>query len=120
MHNRKSLRAILLASTVVFLAASIRPADAQTATNTAPAGSSQAPQPTSNSAQATSVAEIIVTATRQAQPLSKVPISITAFSQKQMDAQGIRSIGDIAALTPGLYFEKEAFFTGSNTEISIR
>jgi outer membrane receptor protein involved in Fe transport len=49
-----------------------------------------------------SAEEIVVTATRQAEPLSKVAISVAAFSQSQMDAQGVRDINDITRLTPSL------------------
>ena len=46
--------------------------------------------------------EVTVTATRHEEPLSKVPISISAFSQEQMDAQGVRELDDLVRLTPGL------------------
>jgi iron complex outermembrane receptor protein len=64
--------------------------------------------------------DIVVTATRQERVISKVPISITAFSKAQMDAQGVRSIADIARLTPGVTFNVSSGFTGSQTNISIR
>ena len=46
--------------------------------------------------------EVIVTATKEAHELSKVPISISAFTQDTMDARAIKSINDIVAQTPGL------------------
>lgn len=48
--------------------------------------------------------DIIVTATRDAQVLSKVPLSISAFSQEKMDTLGAKTIADIASLTPGVTF----------------
>jgi len=39
--------------------------------------------------------EILVTATRRTEPLSKVPISVTAVSQDQMDALGVKDIQDL-------------------------
>ena len=48
--------------------------------------------------------EIVVTATRQARLLSTVPISASAFSQKTLDAQGVKQIDDIALITPGVTF----------------
>ena len=58
--------------------------------------------------------EIIVTATRQSEAISKVPISISAFSQKTLDTKGIKSFADVARFTPGVTFAE-----GSNN-ISIR
>jgi iron complex outermembrane recepter protein len=59
--------------------------------------------------------EIVVTATRHEESLSKVPISITALSQETMDDKGIRDFTDIARFTPGVAIDR----TGSNT-ITIR
>lgn len=64
--------------------------------------------------------EIIVTANRRAERLSRVPASIAAFSQEKMDSQGVRQIEDITRLTPGLNFSRQSYFSGSNTNISIR
>jgi iron complex outermembrane recepter protein len=59
--------------------------------------------------------EIIVTATRREENLSKVPISMTAFTQDTMDTKGIRDFLDIVRFTPGVTIDP----TGSNS-ISIR
>jgi iron complex outermembrane receptor protein len=59
--------------------------------------------------------EIVVTATRHEESLSKVPISITALSQDTMDDKGIRDFTDIARFTPGVTID----LTGSNS-ITIR
>jgi outer membrane receptor protein involved in Fe transport len=59
--------------------------------------------------------EIVVTATRHEENLSKVPISITALSQDAMDARGIKDILDVARFTPGLNIDN----SGTNN-ISIR
>lgn len=64
--------------------------------------------------------DIIVTATRQDQRLSKVPISIAAFTKEMMDQQGVRSVGDIARITPGLTFSSGTFGAGTSTNIAIR
>lgn len=58
--------------------------------------------------------EIVVTATRQSQVLSKVPVSVSAFSQQAMEKQGIKSFEEVARFTPGVTFS-----SGSNN-ISIR
>jgi iron complex outermembrane recepter protein len=52
--------------------------------------------------------EVIVTATRQAEPLSRVPISVTAISQGDLDLRGITSIDDVARVTPGLNVDRAA------------
>lgn len=50
--------------------------------------------------------EIVVTATRREERLEDVPISITAFSQEKMDAQGLKNIDDLTRLTPGVTFSR--------------
>ncbi len=54
------------------------------------------------SADAGALQEVVVTATRREQSLSKVPISITALSADDMEARGIKDIGDFARFTPGI------------------
>jgi iron complex outermembrane recepter protein len=46
--------------------------------------------------------EITVTATRREESLSKVPVSVSAFSQEQMDSRGLKQIDDVVRYTPGL------------------
>jgi iron complex outermembrane recepter protein len=64
--------------------------------------------------------EIVVTAQRREERLSDVPLSISAFSQQRMDAQGVRNIDDIARLTPGLSFTRGDQRNGQASDISIR
>lgn len=52
----------------------------------------------------TELEEIIVTATRREVGLQDVPISITAFSQQQLDRQGLNSFLDFAQQVPSLGF----------------
>jgi outer membrane receptor protein involved in Fe transport len=54
--------------------------------------------------QASGTEELVVTATRQSQALSKVPLSVTAFTQEKMDSQGVRTVEDVMRLTPGIVF----------------
>jgi outer membrane cobalamin receptor len=44
--------------------------------------------------------EVVVTATRQVEPLSKVPISVAVYSQQQMDAQGVKQLDDLVSKYP--------------------
>ncbi len=69
-------------------------------------------------AQGPALEEVVVTASRREESLSKVPISVEAFSQEQMDAQGLKSLDDVVRYTPGLTLTRTGF-TGAN-QISIR
>jgi iron complex outermembrane recepter protein len=59
--------------------------------------------------------EIVVTSTRREQNLSKVPISVTALTQEDMDTKGIKDIVDVVRFTPGIAIDN----SGTNN-ISIR
>ena len=48
--------------------------------------------------------EIIVTAEKRSENLERVPASITAFTSKTLDVQGIASIQDMTNYAPGLYY----------------
>jgi iron complex outermembrane recepter protein len=91
-------------------AASFAPlAQAQTSTEATPAAATQ---------EAGGLEEIVVTATRKEEVLSRVPISVTAFNQDAMDQRGIRDVGDLLALVPGVQFGHTGF--GAQTQIAIR
>ena len=59
--------------------------------------------------------EITVTATRRAEDINKVPLSITAYTPQQMDDQGVRQIDDLARLTPDLQFTHTSGAAGNNS-----
>jgi iron complex outermembrane recepter protein len=59
--------------------------------------------------------EIVVTATRREESISRVPISITAFNQDMLDNKGIKDFSDVARFTPGVSFD-----TSQTNQISIR
>ncbi|WNO53756.1 TonB-dependent receptor [Stakelama saccharophila] len=63
---------------------------------------------------ATSVDEIVVTATRRSERLQDVPLSITAFSQEELTQKGIVSYEGIARETPGVVLD-----TRSDNNVSI-
>ncbi|MBU6207361.1 MAG: TonB-dependent receptor, partial [Alphaproteobacteria bacterium] len=71
-----------------------------------------APQP-----EVTDSTDIIVTATRRDQLLSKVPISVSAFTQKRADELGIKSFTDVAKFTPGVAISQS---NSGNDNIAIR
>ncbi len=67
--------------------------------------------------------EIVVTATRRTELLQDIPISVKAFSQEKMDAQGLKNIDDLSRLSPGLNFQRNGSNVNYNDEgsdISIR
>lgn len=47
-------------------------------------------------------ADIVVTATRRAESLLNVPISVEAYDQKALDTIGVRNIDDLTRVTPGV------------------
>jgi iron complex outermembrane recepter protein len=59
--------------------------------------------------------EVVVTATRRAEAINKVPMSISALTQVNMDIRGIKDIQDVARFTPGVYIDN----SGTNN-IAIR
>jgi outer membrane receptor protein involved in Fe transport len=69
--------------------------------------------------------EIVVTATRREERLQDVPISISAFSQEKLDAQGLKNIDDVSRLAPGITFSRNgtgssANYNDENSDINIR
>ena len=106
-QSRASRRAALLAGAAAILTTGL--AGAQTSAPDVSAGA--APE----------LEEITVTATRRAEDIQRVPITITAYSQAQMDEQGIKQIDDLARLTPDIYFTHTTGSAGNNiSDISIR
>ena len=59
--------------------------------------------------------EVVVTATRREEELSRVPISVTAMTQADLDQKGIKDFLDIARFTPGVSIDNSA-----TNAISIR
>jgi iron complex outermembrane recepter protein len=76
-----------------------------------------AAEPTSGDAAASGGAleEIVVTATRREESISRVPISITAIGQDAIDQKGIKDFSDIVRFTPGVSFD-----ASQTNQISIR
>ena len=68
--------------------------------------------------QGPTIEEIVVTATRRAEPLSKVAISVSTFSAEQMDDRGVKDFDDLVRLSPGLNLTRQSA-TGAS-QISIR
>lgn len=86
-----AFRAGLMAGAAVALGAA--PALAQSAAGPGPAPTAQ---------NDSSVAEVIVTAQKREQRLQDVPIVVTVLNQQKLQDAQVRSVSDLAALTPGL------------------
>src|ERR1700682_245914 len=103
VNQRVSSHVLLLRALVVTASACATPlAGANEATTTEPAAAG-APE------------EIVVTATRREENISRVPISITAINQEMLDQKGIKDFSDVARFTAGV-----AFDTSQTNQISIR
>jgi outer membrane receptor protein involved in Fe transport len=97
---------LLLASAALIPLLFALPAAAQT-----PDAPAAAP---SNAGSAAAPEEVIVTATRRSQALSKVTESVSAFSAAKMDLLNVKSFADLAKYTPGIDFDPDS------NNISIR
>ena len=59
--------------------------------------------------------EVVVTATRREESLSRVPISVMALTEEALDARGIKDFSEVARFTPGVSFD-----TSGTNNIAIR
>ena len=89
------MKALLLGSACAFGAAG-------TLLAATPAMAQTAPQPRAT----TDVGEVIVTATRRAERLQDVPLSVTAYSQEALTAKGIVGYEGLAVETPGVVLNR--------------
>jgi outer membrane receptor protein involved in Fe transport len=71
--------------------------------------------PAAETSAAGGLQEVVVTATRREENLSKVPISVSALTQEALDDRGIKDFSEVARFTPGVNFDN----SGTNN-ISIR
>src|SRR5882757_7690494 len=103
LNQRVSSHVLLLRTLIVAAGACAAPsAGANEATATEPAA-------------AGALEEIVVTATRREENISRVPISVTAFSQDMIDQRGVKDFQDVVRFTPGVSIDN----SGTNA-ISIR
>ncbi len=105
-HRPRLTASIALALGLSMVARLAAAADSPPANANAPAAGSE---PT------VSLQEVVVTATRHEESLSKVPISATAITQEGMDLRGIKDISDVARFTPGINVDNSG-----TSNISIR
>ncbi|HWA92642.1 MAG TPA: TonB-dependent receptor [Rhizomicrobium sp.] len=69
---------------------------------------------TENTAGSGGLETVVVTATRRAESITKVPESISAFTAERIDQLNAKSIADLVAFTPGVNFDE------TTKNISIR
>lgn len=74
------------------------------------------PQTTDRTVDADAGTDIVVTAQKRSERLQNVPLSVSAFSEKAIEDQGIRSIQDYASRSAGVRFAQE----GTQSSISVR
>jgi iron complex outermembrane receptor protein len=87
-------RSLLLAAAAVPLLAS---------------GAAWADTPAATVAEASNatVSDVVVTATRQSQAISKVPESVSAFTEQKLEVLDVKSFADLAKFTPGVTFDQD-------------
>jgi outer membrane receptor protein involved in Fe transport len=103
------MKHLTYASSLLALAMAAAPAAAQTS----PTRTEAADQ----TARDGSVSEIVVTATRRAERLQDVPMSITAFSQTELTQKGIVGLEGIARETPGVVLSQRS---SNNLSVTTR
>jgi outer membrane receptor protein involved in Fe transport len=121
--GKRARRLRVLTAMLLPVPALTMPAYAQEAAGPAAEADSLGASSGESSAHASETAEgdILVTATRKSEALSRVPASVVAMDQLKLDQMGIRSIQDIARVTPGVTFGQSAILYGTGqTSISIR
>ena len=99
LHRPTSRSAALLLATTLAV-----PAAAQQV-SPAPAATPATRQVARHGTRPTGVEDITVTATRRSVAISRVPVSVTAFTQASLDQRGARTIQDVVRFTPGVSFD---------------
>jgi iron complex outermembrane recepter protein len=93
------VRKINLYSSTMLAAALV---SAATCAHAQTAGAAAARPDASASEQGTSLDAIVVTARRRSEDISRVPISISAFSQEALEQKNVATLADLVKITPGL------------------
>jgi len=102
----KSMRARLALTTAVALAAA------------AAAGGAQAQQ--TAQAQVATLEEIVVTARKREESLQDIPVAVTAFSDRAIEAIGLNSLQDLSRFAPGLNVQNQGGGFGGRYISGIR
>jgi outer membrane receptor protein involved in Fe transport len=94
----------------------IFPASVTVPTPVAPLPAPQHPSQRS----ALALEEVIVTATRREEAVSRVPIDMTVWTQDAMEASGVKGMADLASLTPAMQFQPAPTTAGATTYLLMR
>ena len=89
---------------LLFAAASLAPLALAAAAAAQPAGANAGPNA---AAQGGGMQEVVVTAGRREQALSKVALSVSAFTSKTMDVKGVKSFAELSKFVPGVTYDEE-------------
>jgi len=100
--RRAAAPAYVLLSALLSLALATA-AQGQAAPGAAIPPEAPAPAPEANA----QLQDIVITATRHSEMLSKVPISVSAFTQESIDLKGIKDVSDVVRYTPGVAIDAE-------------
>ena len=110
---KNSIRTIAAGALLGIASLAVHAGDAASAAGPAPP---QAEEVTAGAGGRTEgLQEVVVTAQRREESLSRVPISVTAMTQADIDQKGIKDFLDIARFTPGVSIDNSA-----TNAISIR
>ena len=90
MQHRARLAALLFTTALTSAGAAL------------PALAQQAAAPASGAGDSAMLGDIVVTATKQADTVARVPLSVSASTQKSLDQQGIRTVTDLSRAVPAL------------------
>jgi outer membrane receptor protein involved in Fe transport len=121
----KSIKAVALCSTALVIAGSCASsaladgdvsapssrakATAAPAFSLAQAGARRAPAPAAAADDSIGqLEEVVVTATRQLDTVNRVPLSVSAETQRSLDQRGIRNIADLSGAVPALNVNQSA------------
>ena len=102
MRAKKGLLVCIIAGTTAHIAAAQAVSPPATNSSEALAQSANGVTDASGKGEAADTGDIVVTATRRAQNLQKIPIAITALGAATLQNQKITNVLDIQGLVPGL------------------
>jgi iron complex outermembrane receptor protein len=70
-------------------------------------------QAQANPATSGALEEVVVTSTRQASTVNRVPLSVSAVTQQSLDQQGIKTVADLQRSVPALQFTRDSAGSGN-------
>jgi len=73
-----------------------------------PAFAADEPPASANNEQATNLGELVITAQKRAQDPVEVPIAVTAYSGKFLEAIGVKAFDELSAFTPGFLVQNQS------------